>query len=113
MVTYHGVTRHLRELLELNFDAAAGWRFRKAEEFPDDERNMRAADELEHLAKTVNQIPEKVMEDYAQLCARNPTEVVTVEQFLRKAIGFRESFSAAEAFVERVIDLQADPGRRT
>jgi hypothetical protein len=43
----------LNTLIGYDVQRTAEWRWRKAEEFPDDDRNERAAEELGHLAKQI------------------------------------------------------------
>jgi hypothetical protein len=48
------MSEHLNELIGYNVQGTAEWRLRKAEQFPDDTRNIRAAEELERLAREIN-----------------------------------------------------------
>jgi len=45
-----------REVIGLQIQEIAEWRWRKAEEFPDDPRNLEAAKELERLAAEIAQL---------------------------------------------------------
>jgi hypothetical protein len=44
---------HIEEVIGLQVQEIAEWRWRKAEEFPDDPRNLEAAKELERLAAEI------------------------------------------------------------
>ena len=44
---------HLMKLIGYNVQGTAEWRGRKAEEFPEDTRNLKAAEELERLAAEI------------------------------------------------------------
>jgi hypothetical protein len=46
----------LSHLIEFNFESTADWRRGKAEEFPDDSRNLEAAEELDRLAKELQEL---------------------------------------------------------
>ena len=50
-----------RELLKDQLEDQAEWRRRKAIEYPDDRRNLDAAEEYERLAKTVQNIPDDLL----------------------------------------------------
>src|SRR5260370_5677371 len=46
----------INEIIGFNIEGTAEWRRRKAEEFPDDRRNLQAAEELDKLAAEVEQL---------------------------------------------------------
>jgi hypothetical protein len=46
----------INEIIGFNIEGTAEWRRRKAEEFPDDRRNLEAAEELDRLAEEVEQL---------------------------------------------------------
>jgi hypothetical protein len=52
------MTEYLNMAIGYQVDSTAEWRRRKAEEFPDDRRNLVAAEELERLAAEIDQIGE-------------------------------------------------------
>ena len=47
---------HLMTLVGYNVQSTAEWRRRKAEEFPEDARNLKAAENLEQLAAEIEQL---------------------------------------------------------
>jgi hypothetical protein len=47
---------NIEEMIGLQVQEIAEWRWRKAEEFPDDPRNIEAAKELERLAGEIGQL---------------------------------------------------------
>ena len=53
-----------RELLKDQLEVQAEWRRRKAVEYPDDRRNRDAAEEYEHLARIVHNIPDNLLVTY-------------------------------------------------
>lgn len=53
-----------REMLAEEFKGQAHWRRQKAEEYPNDARNMKAAELLEKLAETVTDCPDELIFDY-------------------------------------------------
>jgi hypothetical protein len=96
----------LREQLRLEFESTAEWRYQKAEQYPNDERNVAAADMLQRLARTVDQVRADLMQAYANAFSKNLDSAVETENALMKAVGFGDSFDTAEDFIVQVIDLQ-------
>lgn len=85
-------------------EATAEWRHEKAQQFPDDERNAQAAQELQRLAKEIVAIrtsPTAVLIDAAEegdedLC-------IAMMEWLNeelRAIGFRTSYASGAEFLE-------------
>ena len=52
------MSEYLNEQIGYNVQGTAEWRRRKAEEFPDDTRNLQAAEELESIANEIETLDE-------------------------------------------------------
>ena len=52
------MSEYLNEQIGYNVQGTAEWRRRKAEEFPDDTRNLQAAEELERIANEIETLDE-------------------------------------------------------
>ena len=66
----------IREILRDELDCAAEWRREKAEEYPDDERNLEAAALLHRIAATVDEIDDSIAR-LTRSCSRmRPTRSV-------------------------------------
>jgi hypothetical protein len=59
--------RKIKEHLRLDFECVADWRWRKAQEYPDDRRYVEAAQELDVLALTVDRVAPEILTVYAEL----------------------------------------------
>jgi len=57
----------LREELREDFLGQADWRHQKAFEYPEDKRNLRAAERYERLAGTVDEVPGELLVAYKEL----------------------------------------------
>jgi hypothetical protein len=57
---------HLMKLIGYNVQGTAEWRRRKAEEFPEDTRNLKAAEELERFAAEIETLEHS--EIHQQIC---------------------------------------------
>jgi hypothetical protein len=97
----------------------AEWRREKAEEFPDDSRNMRAAKELERLAKEVNELEGSEIYQRVEALDDGATDddnydlVRWLSEELR-AIGFRTYYENGAKFLESYCEtLQELQRRRT
>jgi hypothetical protein len=46
----------INEIIGFNVENTAEWRRQKAQQFPDDERNLKAAEALDRLAQEISQL---------------------------------------------------------
>ncbi|MCH8917264.1 MAG: hypothetical protein IIC52_04330 [Proteobacteria bacterium] len=95
----------LIEVLETGFLSTAEWRRQKAEEFPDDSRNLEAAEDLERLAASIGGMNTSIFAAYVDLHNDEDTaiEISMLEDEMRKGIGFHSSFATAEDFIKEVV----------
>jgi hypothetical protein len=108
------MSEHLNELIGYNVQGTAEWRLRKAEQFPDDTRNIRAAEELEQLAREISglngsEVERQIDEVHDSLIREGWEDVWSelnedVSAELR-SIGFYNSYSSATKFLEWYRDL--------
>jgi hypothetical protein len=103
----------LSHLIEFNVESTADWRRGKAEEFPDDSRNLEAAEELDSLAKQLQELAgsdlDRRIEALDAVAEKNGWDVdvhVDLSEWVSEAlrgIGFRTSYSGTtflEAYLE-------------
>jgi len=74
---------HLMKLIGYNVQGTAEWRRRKAEEFPEDTRNLKAAEELERLAAEIETLEHS--EIHQQICDVQERMVTTGFSLQREA----------------------------
>ena len=93
------------------FAQQAEWRRRKAEEYPDDQRNLRAAEHLERLVGTVEDVnPElwRRMREVEERLNEQPVEfcdpLLNWENDLLREEGFHNFSETAEDFLRCWID---------
>jgi HAMP domain-containing protein len=88
----------------------ADWRRRTAEQYPDDNRNIEAAEELERLAGTVDDIPEALLRQYAEGSENESASfsLSEIESECLRRIGFSDSWASAAKLVEHLCDKIAD-----
>jgi hypothetical protein len=94
----------INEIIGGNIEGTAEWRRRKAEEFPDDRRNLQAAEELDKLAAEVEQldgsdIHQRILklfdlaEPYYATIGEDLNEGVSAEL---RSVGFHGGYTGAE-----------------
>ena len=95
----------LIEMLETSLLCTAEWRREKAEEYPDDSRNLEAAKELERLAASLGDMNANIVEAYVDLHHDEDTavEISVLEDEMRKGIGFHTHFETPEDFLKEVV----------
>ena len=95
------------EELKMKFESTAEWRRRKLEESPDDQRNAKAADLLERLAKTVSDVPQHLLDAYKATFFRvdDMSSVIDLESSLLRAVGFRITPENATDFIEEFLEM--------
>jgi hypothetical protein len=98
----------INEIVGFQVQSTAHWRFLKAEQFPDDSRNLKASDELDRLAEDIGKLEgsyvhrridalnKSVPPDGADIFGELDSSV-TAE--LRR-IGFHSSYESGAAFLE-------------
>lgn len=108
------MSEYLNEMVGYQVQGTAEWRRQKAEQFPDDRRNLRAADELERLAREIDALHDSEIERQIGAAHDSVTEVddgglwtdlnEAVSEELR-SIGFHGGYSTATEFLEWYRDL--------
>jgi hypothetical protein len=102
---------NLNELIGSQVGDAAEWRRRKAAEFPNDARNLRAAEELENLAAQIEGLEgSEIHQQLSALASQidwseanfSINEDLSAEL---RSIGFHGSYSSAAQFLEWYRDL--------
>ena len=99
----------LNMIIGYQVQSTAGWRREKAAQFPDDARNLRAAEELEHLAAQIEKLEgsdthQRVRDIFDRVLAADDggdwsdiNEAVSAEL---RAIGFHTGYETGEQFLE-------------
>ncbi len=87
------------------FAHQAEWRRGKAEQYPDDDRNIAAAEALERLATTVKDVKDDFAMAYAELFADDDDNfrICELEGEMLKAVGFHNHWDTAEDFIKDII----------
>jgi hypothetical protein len=110
----------LNELIGYQVQSTAEWRREKAEQFPNDIRNLRAAEELERLAEQIDQlenseIHKRVREITDRFNATdngdgwyNIGEEISAEL---RSIGFHSGYETGEQFLKWFCDLLEEEHR--
>jgi hypothetical protein len=96
-----------QRLLKEELEDKAEWRRRKAVEYPDDRRNLDAADEYERLAKTVQQVPAALLVAYAESFEDLPDTEMWQEMLKDIFRGFWSPVDATE-MVQHFLDQKRD-----
>jgi hypothetical protein len=97
-----------RDELKETFERQAEWRRQKADDYPDDGRNLAAAATFDRLAATAADIPQHVLNAYeATLWRWDDSKLVEVEREALRQVGFRSEPENAEAFVRGVLESVA------
>jgi hypothetical protein len=109
----------LSHLIELNVESTADWRRMKAVEFPDDRRNLKAAEELDQLAKELGELGgsdlDRRLEVVEAIVEKNGWWEIHDGEWLSeelRGVCFRWSYSGRD-FLERYVEkLEAEIQRR-
>ena len=106
------MSEYLMEMIGYQVQGTADWRREKAQQFPDDPRNLTAAEELDRLAEQIEQFDgsEPIHQQIADLndsldwenMIEEVNEAVSAEL---RAIGFHSGYTTAAEFLERYRDL--------
>jgi hypothetical protein len=92
----------IRNELILDFQETALWRRRLITKFPDDDRNAAAADLLERLSGSVQDVPEVLLLQYSQILDELETDAALDEAL--RWIGFRSFPTSAADYVSWFVD---------
>ena len=105
------MSEYLNEQIGYEVQGAAAWRCEKARQFPDDERNLRAAEQLERLAQEIadldSEIERYIREAPARLInAINAnrdydvwTDIFDSVRTELRSIAFHKDYAKAEEFL--------------
>ena len=91
----------IREALRETFMEQARWRREKAKEYPEDQRNLAAAQMLERLASTVDNVDDATLDAYGELYDDIRDSEAHAE--LLRSTGFSTEFASAADFVRQYI----------
>ena len=100
-------------------DGTAEWRLRKASEFPDDDRNIKASTELQQLASEVRALAGQPIEaeweaaESAAYSASDGSDMPRHVSDYLAAIGFRGGPSSGQECVADLIELARAEAKRT
>ena len=95
---------YTREQLKEEFEGQADWRRQKAGEYPDDKRNIEAAEIFDRLAAGALTIPSDVFAAYLELFEEYPDAEKHAERM--RSVGFHYWPETAEQFVRDFIAEQ-------
>jgi hypothetical protein len=99
--------RHMQHLSNA-IEGAADWRRRKAEEYPDDDRNRDAVAELTRLAETVPDVSDKRVAQYDALWKDDRADrAVEIESEMLRSVGFSAGWKTAEQFIAELVERVA------
>jgi hypothetical protein len=103
--------RRFRASLIGNADASAGWRYRKAREFPWDARNVESGKSLRRLYAALNELPpgnelwSRYAAVWATACDDDCQQLAEIEHELLHSYGFsfRGASGSAEKFLAELV----------
>lgn len=95
-------TNDIRDQLRLDFEAAAEWRKRKADEFSDDSRNGQAAKICEALAASVDDVDDNLLTAYHKQF--EDIDDCQAHQQMLQDIGFRSWPGSAAEFISDFVN---------
>jgi hypothetical protein len=96
----------LIEHIQSAFENSAEWRREKAHEYPDDHRNLKAAEQLDALANSVVNVSAACATQYAELFSgeSGAHRAVEEEQEMIRSVGFHRSWATAEEFIGDLVE---------
>lgn len=97
-------TEEVREGLRVDFKETARWRRETAIEYPNDRRNLEAAQSLERLATTVDQIDARLLAVYGEEFDYRDAQTTELRSELLRQIGFSTDYETATDFVQAFIN---------
>jgi hypothetical protein len=88
-----------------DFKEHAEWRREKAQQYPNEERNLEAAAILDRLAATMDAIPHDVFVAFSELGPNVDDDLLDVERWteMLRDVGFQSAPKNAEDFVRSFI----------
>ena len=110
----------LNELIGYQVQNSAQWRRNKAEQFPDDPRNLRAAEELERLAAQIEKLEDSEVHKRVHDITDRFTAVDDGDGWYKvnedlsaelRSIGFHTGYESAEQFLAWYCDLLEEAHR--
>jgi hypothetical protein len=107
MTTTAGDIALMRQMLKAELEETAEWRRRKAVEYPDDRRNLDAAEEYERLAKTVQNLPDDLLVAYSEAFEDAPDSERWQEMLKDIFRGFAD-FDNATELVQAFVDAKRE-----
>ena len=96
-----------REMLRSELEDQAQWRREKAVEYPHDRRNRDSAEEYDRLAKTVKDIPEKLLVAYSEAYEDAP-DVERWQELLKDIFRGFSDFANATELVQAFVDAKGE-----
>jgi hypothetical protein len=103
----------LRQQLREDFECEADWRRQKAAEYPEDERNLRAAESYDQIAATIDFVPDELIIAYGELF-EDETEAELFQELLKELFYAGGAAPSATDFVQHFmsrVTLGVDPRR--
>ena len=116
------MSEYLNEMIGHQVRGTAEWRRQKAEQFREDPRNIRAAEELEHLAAEIDALNGSEIERQLRDAHDSINKVGDWDQWINldktvseelRSIGFNNSYGTAAQFFEWYRDLLRDKLRES
>ena len=94
-----------RQELKDELERQAAWRRQKAHEFPNDARNLMAAEKLDHLAKSLDQCSGDIITAFLECFEDESTGSHSVERWseMLRQVGFSTSPDSAEELLNEFI----------
>lgn len=94
----------MKDMLKDDFANSAEWRREKAIEYPDDERNVDAAQLLDELARTVDDVDDDLLKAFENMFAESNSRAVELYGQALRDVGFSSAPSNASEFVRDFIE---------
>lgn len=107
-------TDDAREAIQGWFEDAAWWRSQKADQFPDDDRNMHAVASADGLIATVAAVPDALLQRLVQAWPDDGCDnhyAIEIMSEMKRSLGFHADWENATSFVEDFLS-QLDQARR-
>jgi hypothetical protein len=116
----HKLMNQMLEMIVLDLESTANWRFQKSQEHPGDPRNERASDLLERLAREIEASPDLTIVDEL---SKNESELIRLSEkkrgydfsslieecnYYRKRIGFSEFPASGNEYLQYLLAIYND-----
>jgi hypothetical protein len=108
------MSKFLNETIGNQVEWTAEWRRQKAAQFPNDRRNLQAAEELERLSREIDRLKDSDIEREISEATDSITNIDDGDAWLSisesvseglRSVGFHDSYSTATEFLEWYRDL--------